>query len=83
MNKGPNNSEFFSHSKDATNMQCNCNELAGIFYVCQITVMLVVICVPPELLSEFASVCAGLAHAAATLQGEKWERGRSDAWVNV
>jgi hypothetical protein len=78
MNEGPNNSGFFSHSKEAIDTQRNYDELAGTVYACQMTVMLVVIRVPPGLLSEFAGVCAGPARAA-TLRGEKWKRGRSDA----
>jgi hypothetical protein len=63
MNKGSNNLGFSSYSKDAIDTQHNYDELAGMVYVCQMTIMLVVICVLPGLLSEFASVCTGPAHA--------------------
>ena len=78
MNEGPNNLEFFSHSNDAINMQFNYDELEGTNYACQMTVMLVVIRVPPRLLSVFAGVCAG-PERAATLRGEKRRRGCGDA----
>jgi hypothetical protein len=70
MDKGFNNLEFFPHSKNAIDMQYIYIELVGMNYLCQMTVMLVVICVLLGLLCVFASVCAGLAHAAM-LQGEK------------
>jgi hypothetical protein len=69
-----NNSAFFSHSKGAIDTQLDCNELVGTAYTCQMTVMLVVIRVPPWLLSAFVGDCAGLARAVA-LRGEKRERG--------
>ena len=62
MIEGPNNSEFFPHSKDAIDAQRNCDELEGTDYACQMTVMLVAIRVLPGLLSMFASVCAGIGH---------------------
>jgi hypothetical protein len=68
--EGPNNSGFFSHSKDAIDTQRDYNELEGTDYACQMTIMLVITCVPPGLLSAFVGDCAGLARAAA-LRGEK------------
>jgi hypothetical protein len=82
MDEGFNNLEFFPHSKNAIDTQRNYIELAGTNYLCQMTVMLVVIRVPLGLLCVFAGVCAGLAHAA-TLRGEKRRRGQGDAWMKA
>jgi hypothetical protein len=70
MDEGFNNLEFFPHSKNAIDMQCNYIKLVGANYLCQITIMLVVIHIPLGLLCVFASICAGLAYAA-TLWGKK------------
>jgi hypothetical protein len=77
MDEGFNNLKFFPYSKNAINMQCNYIELAGMNYLCQMTIMLVVIYVLLGLLCVFASICAGLVHAKI-LWGEKRRRGQGD-----
>ena len=59
------------------------SKLAGTIYSCQMVVMPLAICIPPELVRVFAGVSTGLVRAAA-LRGERRRmRKQGEGWCKV
>ena len=68
--EGSNDLGFFFHSEGAIDMQRDYKELTGAAYVCQMTIMPVVIHVPLGLLNAKSAAAQKRARAVA-LRGEK------------